>query len=214
MSARTTILGTQPPTDRAILVGTPKLEMPATGWNVLKETLWLPHAYFIRRGDVRDGPPPEAGYFIVQDFNITDWRAGCPIVEVISLGIAHQDGKDYKLECTYGITEDLGLAATTNTTIWRKGYARVTKQWVSLTTPEEDAHVNVPSEPPDTFGLPGGLWGMSYVADDNWAASGWIGENRTSQKLPGADACLVTDTWLYDPGNADRDGVGLGPIYL
>lgn len=214
MPARTTIIGVQPPTDRAIVIGNPKLEMPATGWDVLKEKLWLPHAYFIRRGDVRDGPPPESGYFIVQDFNTVEWRAGCPIVEVISLGIACQDGKDYKLECTHGITEDLGLAATTTTTIWRKSYSRVTKQWVSLTTPSVTAHVNVPSEPPDLFGLPSGLWGMSFVAADNWSASGWIGENRTPLQLPGSKACLVTDTWLYDPGNADRDGVGLGPIYL
>lgn len=214
MPAITTILGNQPPTDREIRIGNPKLELPTTGWDVLKETLWLPHPFFIRRGDLRDGPPPESGLFIVQDFNITEWRAGRPIVEVISYGIATQDGKDYKLECTSGITEDLGLAASTNTTIWRKGYTRVTKQWVSLTTPDVADHVNVPYEPPELFGLPGGAWSMAYVADDNWTAAGWIGENRTPQQLPGSKACLVTDTWLFDPGNADRDGVGLGPIYL
>ena len=212
MPARTTILGTQPPVDRAIVIGNPKPEMPASGWDLLKETLWLPHPYFIRRGDVRDGPPPESGYFVVQDFNITDWRAGCPIVEVISLGIAQRDGKDFKLECTGGISEDFGLAALL--TIWRKSYTRVTKQWVSLTTPRIQDHVGVPSMPPDTFGIGGAPWAMAYVAPDNWAASGWIGENRTPQQLPGSTACLVSDTWLYDPGYGDRDGVPFGVIYL
>ena len=214
MPARTTILGTQPPVDRAIVIGNPKPEMPSSGWDVLKETLWLPHPYFIRRGDVRDGPPPESGYFIVQDFNITDWRAGCPIVEVISLGIAQRDGKDFKLECTGGISEDLGLASLTTTTIWRTGYTRVTKQWVSLTTPRVQDHVNVASVPPDTFGLPATAWGIAFVAADNWAASGWIGENRSTQQLPGSQAGLTTDTWLYDPGYGDRDGVAPGVIYL
>ena len=204
MPALTTILGTQPPIDRAILVGNPKLEMPASGWDVLKETLWLPHAFFIRRGEVRDGPGPEVGTFIVQDFTITDWRAGRPMVEVLSLGIATQDGKDYKLECTGGIGEDFSLASSVS--IWRKGYPRVTKQWVSLTTPALEDHVHVKYLPPDTFGIGGSEWSMSYVADDNWVASGWIGEHRTLQQLTGSSACLVTDTWLYDPGYADRDG--------
>lgn len=212
MSARTIILGNQPPTDRAILVGNPKLEQPATGWDVLVEKLWLPHPYFLRRGDLRDGPGPETGLFIVQDFNIVEWRAGRPIVEVTSLGIACQDGKDYKLECTSGVSEDLGLASTL--TIWRKGYTRVSKLWVSMTTPGVADHVGIAYEPPYTFGLPGGAWSMAYVSEGNWTASGWIGENRTPQQLPGSKASLVTDTWLYDPGNADRDGVAPGVIYL
>ncbi len=204
MPATTIIIGNQPPVDQAIIIGNPKPEMPATGWDVLKETLWLPHPYFIRKGDVRDGPPPESGIFIVQDINVMDWRAGRPIVEVTSLGIAQRDGKEFKLECTGSIGEDFSLAATGS--IWRKSYPRVTKLWVSLTTPSIAGHVGVPGVPPDTFGLPGGAWSISYVAEENWAASGWMGESMTPQQLPGSDACLITQTWVYDNGYPDRDG--------
>lgn len=199
-------LGRQPPVNEAILIGNPELEQPAEGFDTLKEKLWLPDPFFIRRGTIRDytGPGNEQGTFIVQDMRTVEWWAGRPVVEVISKGIAYADGKPYKLEFTAGISEDLGLAATSS--IWRKGYPRVTMQWVSLTTPDVENHVHVAYEPPDTFGLPGGAWGMAYVSDSNWAASGWIGENRTTQQLPGSKACLVTDSWLYDPGYNDRDG--------
>lgn len=215
MPAKTIILGTQPPTDREILIGNPSLEMPAVGWDVLREVAWLPHPYWLKRGDIRDAPPPESGLFVVQDLRILEWRAGKPIVEIFSLGIATQDGKDYKLECSGSISEDLGLAINPiSPTIWRSAYPRVTKLWVSLTTPAIYAHVNVSSMPPDTFGIGGAAWSMAWVAPDNWVANGWIGESRVPQQLPGSKACLVTDTWLYDPGYEDRDGVAPGVIYL
>lgn len=216
MPAKTTILGNQPPTDSEILVGNPLLEMPATGWDVLREKLWLPHPYWIKRGDLRDAPAPESGLFVVQDMRTLDWHAGRPLVEVFSLGIAQQDGKDYKIECSASLSEDLSLASGLylSPTIWRIGYPRVTKLWVSLTTPSIFAHVGIASVPPDTFGIGGGAWGMSWVSESNWAASGWLGESRVPQKLPGSNACLVTDTWLYDPGYEDRDGVAPGIIYL
>lgn len=216
MPAQTTILGQQPPTDREILVGNPTLEMPATGWAGLREVLWLPHPYWIKRGDLRDAPAPESGLFVVQDLRTLEWRAGCPLVEVYSLGIAQQDGKDYKIEATGSLSEDLSLASgvyVTPPTIWRYGYPRVTKLWVSLTTPSIYDHVGVPSAPPETFGLPTTTWAMAWVSETDWSAIGWVGESRSLQKLPGSNACLVTDTWLWDPGYPDRDGVAPGIIY-
>lgn len=216
MPAINTILGVQPPVDRAILIGNPKLEQPATGWDVLTEKLWVPHPYFLRRGDLRDGPPPESGLFVVQEMPVVEWRAGRPIVEVTSLGIACQDGKDYKIEGSGAINEDLSLASGEYlaATIWRLGYPRVTKTWVSLTTPAISDHVLVASVPPETFGWPATPWSIAWVSGSSWEASGWIGESRVPQQLPGSKACLVTDTWLYDPGYADRDGVVPGVIFL
>lgn len=199
-----TCLGRQPPVNEAVLIGNPELEQPAEGFDTLKEKLWLPHLCWLRKGALREAPGPEQGTFIVQDMRTVEWWAGKPVVEVISKGIATDDGKDYKLEFNAGMSEDLGLASTGS--IWRMGYPRVTKQWVSLTTPAASAHVKNPYEPPDTFGLPGGGWGMAYVSDSNWAASGWIGENRIIQQMPGSQACLVTDTWIFDTGYDDRDG--------
>jgi hypothetical protein len=201
-------IGLQPPTDHEIRIGCPLLEQPSSGWDVLRETLWLPHPFWLLRGSIRDGPTPEGGTFIAQDFRIMDWKGGRPIVEVTSLGIAAQDGKDYKIECSAGIAEDLTLASNPGySSVWRLSYPRVTKLWVSLTTPDIYDHVGVPSVPPETFGIGGSAWALTYVAPDNWSAIGWIGENRNPQKLPGAAACLVADTWLYDPGYDDRDGV-------
>lgn len=209
-------LGTQPPTGQEKPIGRPILERPADGWDVLREKLWLPDELWIQRGAVREGPGPEGGRFIVQDFRTVEWLGGRPVVEVTSLGIASQDGKDYKLEASGSLGEDLSMASGTylSPTIWRLGYPRVTKLWVSMTTPALYAHIGVPSAPPDTFGLPGNLWNIAWVAADNWTASGWIGESRTLQQLPGSKACLVTDTWLYDLGYDDRDGVAPGIIYL
>lgn len=216
MPATAYLIGRQLPSHEAVPIGTPDLELASEGWDTLKEKLWLPHPYLIKRGSVRDAPGPEQGTFIVQDMRTMDWWAGCPVVEVISKGIAFADGKDYKLEASGATSEDLGLANvdTLSPTIWRLGYPRVTKLWVSLTTPAIYDHVRVASVPPDTFGIGSGPWSIAWVAPDNWVAAGWIGETRHLQQLPGSKACLVTDTWLYDPGNADRDGVRAGVIYL
>jgi hypothetical protein len=216
MSSTVTVLGRQPPTNEAILIGNAELEQPAEGWDTLKEKLWLPDPYWLRRGTLRDGPGPEQGIFIVQDMRTVEWYAGRPVVEVISRGIASEAGKDYKLECSGSLNEDISLASGVylSPTLWRLGYPRVTKLWVSLTTPAIYAHVGVASVPPDTFGIGGSGWAMSWIAEDNWLAAGWIGESRTPQQLPGSTACLVTDTWLFDVGYADRDGVVPGVIYL
>lgn len=212
----TRVIGIQPPTDRAIQIECPLLEQPATGWDVLVEKFWVPNEYWFKRGDIREGSKPENGTFIVQDSRVIAWKAGRPIVEVTSFGIALSDGKDFKLECSSSISEDLSLAsgAYLSPTIWRASYPRVTKLWVSLTTPAVFDHVLVASLPPDTFGLPAVTWGIAWVSPTSWTASGWMGESRIPQQLPGSKACLVTDTWVYDPGYADRDGVPAGVIYL
>ena len=213
----TLIIGTQRPVLEPVLVGNPALEQPPEGWDVLRERLWLPHPSFLPRGSVRQGPEPEGGIFIVQDLRTVEWQAGCPIVDVTSLGIAAADAeKAYKLECSGNLSEDLSLASGEylTATIWRIGHPRVTKRWVSPTVPAVFEHVGVASVPPDTFGIGGGPWSIAWVAADNWAASGWMGESRVPVKLPGSDHCLVTDTWLYDPGYADRDGIAPGIIYL
>lgn len=210
-------IGRQPPETQAIVIGCPLLEQPATGWDVLRETLWLPDPYFITCGSTRSGPQPQAGTFIVQDLRTVDWKGGRPIVEITSLGIALSAGKDAKWDISWGISEDLSLASglyIATPTIWRAGYPRVTKLYVSLTTPDVDAHVGVPDTPAELFGLPSGDWSMAWTAADDWVASGWIGETRVPQRLPGSAACLVTDTWLYDTGMADRDGIAPGIIYL
>lgn len=218
--SRVIAIGTQPPTDREIAIGCPELEQPSGGFDVLKERLWLPHPFWLRRGQLRDGPSPEGGTFIIQDLQTVDYKGGRPIVDVISHGIALQgEGKDYKLEASGGISEDLSLASGLylTPTIWREGYYRVTKLWVALNADEEaplDAHINVSYLPPSTFGLPINTWAIAWVSATNWIAHGWRGESRTVQKLPGSPAGLVTDTWLYDPGNNDRDGVSSGIIYL
>jgi len=202
----TTILGQQPPTDDSVVLGTPQLDMPATGWDTLTERLWLPHPFWIPRGSLRDGPGPEGGLFVVQDMRVTEWLAGRPVVVLTSVGIAVQGERDYKLECTgAGVGEDLSLMAPSTYTIWRKSYPRVSKLWVSLTTPSVYDHVGVPSVPPFTFGIGGANWSAIYVAENNWSASGWMGEARNITRLPGSTACLVTDSWVYDPGE-DRDG--------
>lgn len=217
-SPQVTALGIQPPVDTAIIVGNQELEQPAEGWDTLKEKLWLPHPYWLKKGQVREyqGPGAEQGTFIVQDLRTVDWWAGRPVVEVISKGIAYADGKDYKIECSGGLNEDLSLAsgAYLAATIWRLGYPRVTKYWVSLETPAILDHVGVASVPPVTFGLPATPWAIAWVSASSWTAAGWIGESRTPQRLPGSTACLVTDSWLYDLGYPDRDGVVPGIISL
>lgn len=206
MSASVTILGMQPPTDREIPIGNYDLELPSTGWDTLRERLWLPHPFWVKKGDVREGPEPEGGSFIVQDLRVVDWRAGKPILEVVSLGVATQAGKDFKVSLgNAGVSEDLSLMVNPTFTIWRKSYPRVTKLWVSMTTPSVYDHAGVGSVPPETFGLGGAAWSSIWLADNNWAASGWMGEDRQIDKLPGSTACLVTDTWVLDPGE-DRDG--------
>jgi len=198
-------IGRQPPTDREVSVGRHVLESPAEGWDTLKERLWLPHEFWIPKGSVREGPPPEGGLFIVQDLRTVEWWGGRPVVEVFSLGIATQGGKDFKVSGGASVNEDLSLMVNPTFTIWRKTYPRVLKRWVSLSTPSIYAHVGVPSVPPETFGIGGAAWSSAWIADDNWGASGWMGDDRQLDRLPGSPACLVTDSWIYDPGE-DRDG--------
>jgi len=214
MSAPIIVLGTAPPTASEIAVAMPLVECPASGWDTMTERLWLPHPYYVARGATRTGP--EGGTFIVQDMRTVEWRGNRPIVEITSLGIAEVGGKAEKWECSGSISEDLSLASGLylTPTIWRAQYPRITKLWVSLTTPDIYDHVGVPDTPAVLFGLPSGDWSMAWTAADNWTASGWIGESRVPQRLPGSTACLVTDTWLLDPGMDDRDGIAPGIIYL
>lgn len=216
MPSKYIAIGRQPPVNEAIVIGNPILDTPAEGWDTLKEKLWLPHPYFLRKGQMRDAPGPEQGTWIIQDIRVVDWWAGCPVCEVESKGIAYADGKDFKLECSGGLSEDLSLAGAgyVTHTIWRLGYPRVTKLWVSPTAVAIFDHVGVASNPPDLFGISSGAWSIAWTSATNWIASGWIGENRVVQKLPGSQACLVQDSWLFDPGYTDRDTVPTGVIYL
>ena len=207
------LLGLTPPNapERAIRIGCPLVEQPAQGWDILRETLWVPRRNYLPKGTPRQPPEGAEGLFVVQDERTVEYRGGFPVIELISLGLA--DGKPAKWTASAAAAEDLSLINanyySAPWTIWRQSYPRVTKMWIAHQPPNVLDHVSVPSVPEQTFGLPATAWELSpwvlSPAGDLWQASGWVGESRNVDTLPGAEMSLVVDTWLYDPGYVDRN---------
>jgi len=200
-----TIIGTQRPEGLELIpVGCPQAESLATGWDILREEFWAGSINAIQRGQTRTF---EDGTYIVQDIRVGEYRAGKPMLEVTSLGIAG-GYKDYKIFASGMVAEDTSLAYATSD-IWRNTNPRVTKLWLSTTVPSIVAHVGIPSVPPILFGYPGDAWSFLPIITDSvvvgWDADGWVGESRTPDLLPGSTYCMVTDVWIYDMGYTDRD---------
>lgn len=212
------IIGQQPPTDREIAVSIPELEQPDYGWDTLKETLWLPHIHWLKRGALRPGPAPEGGTFFVQ--NIRPLRYIGPtsvIVEVTSLGIATQDGINAKITAEGGSAEDLSLTAGVagvSPSVYRLMPPRVTVTWCSLTSVSIAAFANAGAVPPDAFGYDPSPYYFIWFSPSAWSAYGWRGESRSVQKLGGCEACLVTDIYMRDMGYLDRGQFVPGIIYV
>lgn len=206
MPATTTILGNYPDST-PIRIGCPQVEEPATGWDVLRETLWMPSRNALPRGTVRlyDG-----GKYYVQDCKVIDYRGGFPVCEVTSMGWANET-KEAKWSATGNVAEDLGLLNPeyifigSIITIWRQSFPRVIKQYLSDSIPSLPAHIGVPWPPDQTFGLPPQAWYITPYGTNGWYASGWVGESRVPELLPGTSAALITDSWIYDPGYFDRN---------
>ena len=189
--------------------GCPRVDEPPDGWDTLTEMLWLPDPGFLAKGTERPAPAGLAGRFWVQDFRVLDWYAGRPLCEVVSYGLANN--KPEKWTGQGLVNEDPTLVFGVWATVFRWQMPRVTKRWISLTTPLLTDHVGVayvpvrtitsPSSPSPAvaYGAPEFPWTL-VQAGKEWTATGWIGESRVNEQLVGADACLVTDTWLFDPG--------------
>lgn len=203
------LLGITPPNEgegRAIRLGCPTYESPAVGWDFMREELWVPRAHFIPRGTQRLPPAGAEGLFVAQEERILRYLAGFPVIELISIGLA--DGKPAKWSSSAAVAEDLQLLNMTYyspSTIWRQTYPRVTKLWIAHQPPDLLAHCGVPSVPEETFGQPRTPWSLYPAGGIAWNASGWVGESRNNDVLPGAQLTLVVDTWLYDPGYLDRN---------
>jgi hypothetical protein len=205
MPTPTTILGTYPDAT-PIRIGCPVVDEPAMGWDTLRETLWMPSRTALARGAVRSY---DGGTFYVQDLKVVEYRAGFPVMEVVSMGWANET-KAAKWDATANVAEDLSLLNPeyvflgSQITVWRWSFPRVIKQYISNAVPSIPAHIGVPSVPDYLFGLPGQQWAIGALGT-GWVASGWVGESRVPSLLPGTEVCLVTDSWIYDPGYLDRN---------
>lgn len=201
----TTILGTYPDAT-PIRIGCPVVDEPAMGWDTLRETLWMPSRTALARGAVRSY---DGGTFYVQDLKVIEYRAGFPVMEVVSMGWANET-KAAKWDATANVAEDLNLLNPeyvflgSQITVWRWSFPRVIKQYLANAVPSIPSHIGVPSVPDYLFGLPGQQWAISALGN-GWQASGWVGESRVPSLLPGTEKCLVTDSWIYDPGYLDRN---------
>lgn len=205
MPTTATILGTYPDST-PIRIGCPQVEEPAVGWDILRETLWMPSRNALPRGTARSY---DGGTFYVQDCKVIEYRAGFPVCEVTSYGWANAT-KDAKWSATANVSEDLALLNPeyifigSQITVWRWSFPRVIKSYLSATIPSIPAHIGVPMAPDLTFGLAAQPWFISAFGT-GWTASGWVGESRVPDVLPGTDKCLVTDSWIFDPGYLDRN---------
>jgi hypothetical protein len=205
MPAATTILGAYPDAT-PIRIGCPVVEEPSMGWDSLRETLWMPSRTALPRGTVRSY---DGGTYYVQESRVVEYRAGYPVMEVTSLGWANAS-KEAKWDATANVAEDLTLLNPeyvfigSTITVWRWSFPRVIKQYLSTSIPSIPAHIGASLVPELTFGLAAQPWFISALGN-GWQAFGWVGESRVPSVLPGTSVCMVTDSWIYDPGYLDRN---------
>lgn len=190
------VLGSIPLGDLEI----PKLRRSADGWDEVRELRVELTQDGIGLGAARS-PAGISGTFFVVDTSCVGCKAGRPVMEIISRGLA--GSKSYIAECTgYGDSVSgpfdsiPGAPAgvhQANVLMTRVG---VTIRWLSSTKP--DCSVSATAQtPPETFGLPSNPF--TWLNDPAYnVPSGWVLDKRDGVQLaPGTTYYAVVDYYSY-----------------
>lgn len=193
MGPREIIIGSAPPprgsaAQAVVSLGMPLFERSDVGWDLMRETLWVPtltHAV-LDAGTSRATAAALAGVtgaaFWGQSWRQIGWTGGKPIVELTSKGFIK--AKSVKRDFNHGIAGDV-INGFIN------GTAFATVRYLSNPTPSGAATL-LATPTGGTWGFPASLWGGTGDT------LGWLRVRREMDELVGVAVAMVTDTYGYD----------------
>lgn len=199
------------PHDGAVMtLSAPSVDMSSDSWDVMRETLWVPHSPYFAAGERRDHvlqPALMSARMVVQYERVIDIKAGYPVIELTSLGLAR--AKPFKIVIDGDVQGQVG---TWDGVI--RNLPTVTVYWFSDTLMDTKSMVPRAGVPPYTF---------NFAAMAGSAGVGWYFIGRTIEPLPvitgslpaqsgltpfdtpnqapAPSLCFVTDRYVYDFAN-------------
>jgi hypothetical protein len=198
-SQRAMVLGQAPPTgltgDLWRTIGPPVIDGKDADWDIMRETLWV-HSLTALILDVGTDRTAAAGLPAGASFSVVDYRhlgykAGRPVVELISKG--WRKTKTDKWAFRRSIAGD-----ATNGLV--NGFAYTIRTYFSATLPT-GKYVNAVA-PSVRWGYGAEVWTPTYGS--TWPyfptgdASGWLLASREVEQLTGTTICKVVDSYAYD----------------
>lgn len=176
----------------------PMVDTNAAGWDVMRETLWVPYSPYFKPGERRDHvllPENTAAVMVVQGERVIGIKGGLPVIELMSQGLAQV--KPWKCVTTGDTQGTVGSGVLRN-------LPTVTCYWFSATIEGTKLVIPWPAVPPETFG-----W---QALSGNNSTQGWYIIKRDVDPLP-----VITGTVAaYDgaatiSGNTTRTSANVSP---
>jgi hypothetical protein len=193
-------------------IGKPVIETPATGWDAVREELWVPYTPYFDRGqrrDLSDMPGLAESELFAQDERVLSWKGGFPVVELLSLGWVRPKEKKFAMqagsEVRFNDTNNGGWPHP-NAPTWPS----VTCEWLSLVPLNPIIRMRNLAAPEELFGLinyPLYSWvdvdyPTPYSLDGsgtlNGKSVGWFLERTEQDMLPGCRTTRIIDYYLLD----------------
>ena len=175
----------------------PSVDTNAEGWDTMRETLWVPYSPYFTAGERRDHvllPALNAAVMVVQNERVVGIKAGLPVIELTSMGLAQE--KPWKCVTTADTQGTVGAGGVT------RNLPTVTCYWFSETLEGTKLYIPWPAVPPETFG-----WQAKALQSGIANPNGWIIVKRDVDPLPvicGATAGPWKDATM-NGGNSRSD---------
>jgi hypothetical protein len=208
MSSRIRIISRHPgpwstPPDIMVLER-PKVDTLVEGWDVMRETLWVPHTPYFAKGERRDQvllPEIMGATLVVQDERQVGTKGGYPIIELTSLGLART--KPWKIVTDADTQGQIGAEGVT------RNIPTVTVYWFSSTLVDTKSAIPYPAVPPETFN-----WQAKGGTSGQENEEGWYLIGRTVEPLPIDTGRVSGAPWFdtnYPGGGTTSTAVNLAP---
>jgi hypothetical protein len=182
----------------------PKVDTLVEGWDIMRETLWVPYTPFFSKGARRDHillPEILGAKLIVQDERQIGTRGGFPVIELTSLGLART--KPWK------IVTDADSQGQVGSSNLLRNIPTVTVYWFSDTLVDTKSVIPYNAVPPETFN-----WQAKGGNSGNSNNEGWYLIGRTVEPLPVNTGRASGAPWLdptFPDGGTTSTEVNLAP---
>lgn len=185
-----------PPT--VMCLSKPVVETSPTGWDIMRERLWVPYSPFFAAGERRDhmldARAQPFAHMLAQEERVVDFKGGFPVVELLSLGFARE--KPWTIQTTHDSQGEVGSAGGVT-----RNLPTFTLTWFSESLADTKTVIPSPAVPPETFG-----WDAYSITTGLPNNVGFILIKRDVDPLPvinGSTPQAVTDAGGFTRANAN-----------
>lgn len=127
----------------------PVVETSPSGWDIMRERLWVPYSPYFAAGERRDMMLDERAqpfaHMLAQEERVVDFKGGFPVIELLSLGFARE--KAWTIQTTQDSQGEVGSVGGVI-----RNLPTFTLTWFSETLEDTKTVIPSPAVPPETFG--------------------------------------------------------------